>query len=211
MSEFNTLQYFPKNRKNENLYQFFSTVFDEGLNKFFSSYYNTNKNIFNPNSDYYDADYILSITLGKDISKLFLNQPYEVRKSLSLIYPGLIKIRGTELAITTFLKLINIRFSKIVYIKQRNGCTNATIVLEPGTILDSETQLLLIEIMKRLLPICVRLSGLTNCDHGNGNDWDSDVGEHLLSRNFRLSISRLSRSQGVPNENGLIINNCKLK
>lgn len=209
MKDFSTIEYFPKNRKSQELYKYFSTIMDKSIEVFFSDTYLQNRYMFDPSTDNYDADYVLSITIGKDIAKLLLNQPYEVRKSLSLIYPGLIKARGTESSIHTFLGLIDIDFIKIVYIKQKNGCTNATIVLKPGVILDSGTEKLLIEITKRLLPICVKLLGVTNCPEDNDEDYD--VGQHLLSVNFRLSKSKLSSSQGKKDENGLIINNCKLK
>lgn len=209
MEKIKTISYFPKNRKDQELYKFFSEVIDEGIYKYFSETFQENRDIFKPNSDYYNPDYILSLNLGEEISSLLEAQPLEVKKSLSLIYPGLIKIRGTERAISTFLGLIDIKFLKIVYIKQKNGCTNATIVIKPGQTISKDTEKLLYAISLRFLPICVKLLGVNNCEEKNDEDYD--LGQHLLSVNFRLSKSVLSYSQGVPDENGLIIKNCKLK
>lgn len=204
MSETNTKSQLPpdlvSNYEEIPFYIHNADLIDRAFDNNFYSEINKLKNIYNPVSGFYDPDYILDL-LGSTTLKNILSDVTDP-VSLTMILGGIYNIKGTKAAFEAILKITKIAYKQIVYTTLDNGCTEVTLVMEQGVRIDISDVTALIRFAKEVFPLCLSLSGITNCtvysqtmDYTGYNE--ITLGQHLLDRSFVLDLSKMDTSYGA--------------
>ena len=201
MTKLKSSQYLPKNLRSLPLYQLFTELLDYTIDTWFTPLVESNRNIYNPYSKHYDADYIINLLGGKKILPLLDDKIS--KDSLSILLPKILDIKGTEDGLVAILKILKVRYKSFILLRDRNNCGKLIIILETGVTIDLPTLQLLEELITQFLPQCVQLIAITNCYSAkdqlgldNPDEWDINVGAHKLDVNFRTDRSLLSRGEG---------------
>ena len=194
------LSLYPPNMRYDSLPIIFSDILEKGIAKFYTQQTESVVNLYNPDNHYYSPEYIISLLGGSEIAEL-LKDDID-KKTVSMLYSGLIKQKGKPEAIETILKIIKIDYERFQLLRDRNGCVWLTIIVKNGVVVNVEDLVKFEKLAKKFLPTCVRLRTITNCtdikDKVNeaDSDWDFDISCHYLDNNFRLDDSNMDIDQG---------------
>ena len=194
------LSLYPPNMRYDSLPIIFSDILEKGIAKFYTQQTESVVNLYNPDNPYYSPEYIISLLGGSEIAEL-LKDDID-KKTISMLYSGLIKQKGKPEAIETILKIIKIDYERFQLLRDRNGCVWLTIIVKNGVVVNVEDLVKFEKLAKKFLPTCVRLRTITNCtdikDKVNkaDSDWDFDISCHYLDNNFRLDDSNMDIDQG---------------
>lgn len=194
------LSLYPPNMRYDSLSIIFSDILEKGIAKFYTQQTESVVNLYNPDNPYYSPEYIISLLGGSEIAEL-LKDDID-KKTISMLYSGLIKQKGKPEAIETILKIIKIDYERFQLLRDRNGCVWLTIIVKNGVVVNVEDLVKFEKLAKKFLPTCVRLRTITNCtdikDKVNeaDSDWDFDISCHYLDNNFRLDDSNMDIDQG---------------
>ena len=194
------LSLYPPNMRYDSLPIIFSDILEKGIAKFYTQQTESVVNLYNPDNPYYSPEYIISLLGGSEIAEL-LKDDID-KKTISMLYSGLIKQKGKPEAIETILKIIKIDYERFQLLRDRNGCVWLTIIVKNGVVDNVEDLVKFEKLAKKFLPTCVRLRTITNCtdikDKVNeaDSDWDFDISCHYLDNNFRLDDSNMDIDQG---------------
>lgn len=194
------LSLYPPNMRYDSLPIIFSDILEKGIAKFYTQQTESVVNLYNPDNPYYSPEYIISLLGGYEIAEL-LKDDID-KKTISMLYSGLIKQKGKPEAIETILKIIKIDYERFQLLRDRNGCVWLTIIVKNGVVVNVEDLVKFEKLAKKFLPTCVRLRTITNCtdikDKVNeaDSDWDFDISCHYLDNNFRLDDSNMDIDQG---------------
>lgn len=194
------LSLYPPNMRYDSLPIIFSDILEKGIAKFYTQQTESVVNLYNPDNHYYSPEYIISLLGGSEIAELLKNDID--KKTVSMLYSGLIKQKGKPEAIETILKIIKIDYERFQLLRDRNGCVWLTIIVKNGVVVNVEDLVKFEKLAKKFLPTCVRLRTITNCtdikDKVNeaDSDWDFDISCHYLDNNFRLDDSNMDIDQG---------------
>lgn len=194
------LSLYPPNMRYDSLPIIFSDILEKGIAKFYTQQTESVVNLYNPDNPYYSPEYIISLLGGSEIAEL-LKDDID-KKTISMLYSGLIKQKGKPEAIETILKIIKIDYERFQLLRDRNGCVWLTIIVKNGVVVNVEDLVKFEKLAKKFLPTCVRLRTITNCtdikDKVNkaDSDWDFDISCHYLDNNFRLDDSNKDIDQG---------------
>lgn len=194
------LSLYPPNMRYDSLPIIFSDILERGIAKFYTQQTESVVNLYNPDNPYYSPEYIISLLGGSEIAEL-LKDDID-KKTISMLYSGLIKQKGKPEAIETILKIIKIDYERFQLLRDRNGCVWLTIIVKNGVVVNVEDLVKFEKLAKKFLPTCVRLRTITNCtdikDKVNeaDSDWDFDISCHYLDNNFRLDDSNMDIDQG---------------
>lgn len=194
------LSLYPPNMRYDSLPIIFSDILERGIAKFYTQQTESVVNLYNPDNPYYSPEYIISLLGGSEIAEL-LKDDID-KKTISMLYSGLIKQKGKPEAIETILKIIKIDYERFQLLRDRNGCVWLTIIVKNGVVVNIEDLVKFEKLAKKFLPTCVRLRTITNCtDIKNkvnkaDSDWDFDISCHYLDNNFRLDDSNKDIDQG---------------
>ena len=194
------LSLYPPNMRYDSLPIIFSDILEKGIAKFYTQQTESVVNLYNPDNTYYSPEYIISLLGGSEIAEL-LKDDID-KKTISMLYSGLIKQKGKPEAIETILKIIKIDYERFQLLRDRNGCVWLTIIVKNGVVVNVEDLVKFEKLAKKFLPTCVRLRTITNCtdikDKVNeaDSDWDFDISCHYLDNNFRLDDSNMDIDQG---------------
>lgn len=196
----NTIDYFSPNLRNDELYKFFAVILDKGLSEYYYPEMDAMQQLYNPGSESYDPNYIIELLGGTSLSALI--SKLENKVAVSVMLPALYDLKGTKEGLETILKMINLEYQNIIYLRGRDGRTKVTIILKDGSVATDDEIKLLQQLANEMLPVCLTLTGVTNCSSvknelgSTGDPWSASIGEHTLSTDFRLDRSILGRSQG---------------
>ena len=194
------LSLYPPNMRYDSLPIIFSDILEKGIAKFYTQQTESVVNLYNPDNPYYSPEYIISLLGGSEIAEL-LKDDID-KKTISMLYSGLIKQKGKPEAIETILKIIKIDYERFQLLRDRNGCVWLTIIVKNSVVVNVEDLVKFEKLAKKFLPTCVRLRTITNCtdikDKVNkaDSDWDFDISCHYLDNNFRLDDSNKDIDQG---------------
>ena len=194
------LSLYPPNMRYDSLPIIFSDILEKGIAKFYTQQTESVVNLYNPDNPYYSPEYIIILLGGSEIAEL-LKDDID-KKTISMLYSGLIKQKGKPEAIETILKIIKIDYERFQLLRDRNGCVWLTIIVKNGVVVNVEDLVKFEKLAKKFLPTCVRLRTITNCtdikDKVNeaDSDWDFDISCHYLDNNFRLDDSNMDIDQG---------------
>ena len=194
------LSLYPPNMRYESLPIIFSDILEKGISKFYTKQTESVANLYNPDNPYYSPEYIISLLGGSEIAEL-LKDDID-KKTISMLYSGLIKQKGKVEAIETILKIIKIDYERLQLLRDRNGCVWLTIIVKNGVVVNLSDLVKFEKLARKFLPTCVRLRTITNCtdtkDKANidDSDWDFDISCHYLDNNFRLDDSNKDIDQG---------------
>lgn len=194
------LSLYPPNMRYDSLPIIFSDILEKGIAKFYTQQTESVVNLYNPDNPYYSPEYIISLLGGSEIAEL-LKDDID-KKTISMLYSGLIKQKGKPEAIETILKIIKIDYERFQLLRDRNGCVWLTIIVKNGVVVNVEDLVKFEKLAKKFLPTCVRLRTITNCtdikDKVNeaDSDWDFDISCHYLDNNFKLDDSNMDIDQG---------------
>lgn len=194
------LSLYPPNMRYDSLPIIFSDILEKGIAKFYTQQTESVVNLYNPDNPYYSPEYIISLLGGSEIAEL-LKDDID-KKTISMLYSGLIKQKGKPEAIETILKIIKIDYERFQLLRDRNGCVWLTIIVKNGVVVNVEDLVKFEKLAKKFLPTCVRLRTITNCtdikDKVNeaDSDWDFDISCHYLDNNFKLDDSNKDIDQG---------------
>lgn len=194
------LSLYPPNMRYDSLPIIFSDILEKGIAKFYTQQTESVVNLYNPDNPYYSPEYIISLLGGSEIAEL-LKDDID-KKTISMLYSGLIKQKGKPEAIETILKIIKIDYERFQLLRDRNGCVWLTIIVKNGVVVNVEDLVKFEKLAKKFLPTCVRLRTITNCTDIKDkakeadSDWDFDISCHYLDNNFRLDDSNMDIDQG---------------
>lgn len=195
-------QYFPPNQRDLPLFKFVEAMLDHGIENYFYTNSDTVSGIYDPFSSSYDPSYILELTGSTTLASLLSSDVDQV--SAAALVPMLTDLKGTAKGIDTILRFIKLQYQNLIKLKQRGGCNEGTILLKSGVSVSAEEIVLLKNLAREIFPVCLSLSGVTNCsskylmrDGYATDEWSYDVGQHKLSQGFVLGTSNLSRAQGT--------------
>ena len=194
------LSLYPPNMRYDSLPIIFSDILEKGIAKFYTQQTESVVNLYNPDNPYYSPEYIISLLGGSEIAEL-LKDDID-KKTISMLYSGLIKQKGKPEAIETILKIIKIDYERFQLLRDRNGCVWLTIIVKNGVVVNVEDLVKFEKLAKKFLPTCVRLRTITNCTDIKDkakeadSDWDFDISCHYLDNNFRLDDSNKDIDQG---------------
>ena len=194
------LSLYPPNMRYDSLPIIFSDILEKGIAKFYTQQTESVVNLYNPDNPYYSPEYIISLLGGSEIAEL-LKDDID-KKTISMLYSGLIKQKGKPEAIETILKIIKIDYERFQLLRDRNGCVWLTIIVKNGVVINVEDLVKFEKLAKKFLPTCVRLRTITNCTDIKDkakeadSDWDFDISCHYLDNNFRLDDSNMDIDQG---------------
>lgn len=194
------LSLYPPNMRYDSLPIIFSDILEKGIAKFYTQQTESVVNLYNPDNPYYSPEYIISLLGGSEIAEL-LKDDID-KKTISMLYSGLIKQKGKPEAIETILKIIKIDYERFQLLRDRNGCVWLTIIVKNGVVVNVENLVKFEKLAKKFLPTCVRLRTITNCTDIKDkakeadSDWDFDISCHYLDNNFRLDDSNKDIDQG---------------
>ena len=194
------LSLYPPNMRYDSLPIIFSDILEKGIAKFYTQQTESVVNLYNPDNPYYSPEYIISLLGGSEIAEL-LKDDID-KKTISMLYSGLIKQKGKPEAIETILKIIKVDYERFQLLRDRNGCVWLTIIVKNGVVVNTDDLVKFEKLAKKFLPTCVRLRTITNCTDVKDNaikadsDWDFDISCHYLDNNFRLDYSNKDIDQG---------------
>lgn len=208
-----SLAFFPPNMRYDPLFMIFSDILDKGIERYYTEQVELVTNIYNPDNPYYDPKYIIGLLGGTEIAEL-LSEKVD-HKSISMLYPELVKQKGKEEAIEIILKIIKIDYSRLELLRDRDGCVWLTIILNENAQVVEGDLILFEKLAKKFLPTCVKLRSITNCTNVRvlaqvaDYNWDLDIATHTLDETIRLDYSRIDRDQGyaLPNSD-LVVKLC---
>ena len=191
--------YLPSNLKKLPLYKTFTDILDYAIQTFFKPLSDSNQNLYNPISEHYAARNVIHLLGGDQLISMLDSNIDE--KTVALLLPDLLDIKGTEQGIKTLLRLLGIEFEDLLLIKDRDGCGRVTIILKNNVDVSLEKIKLLEKFSHSIFSQCASLAAITNCQatkdalaDGATVEQDLQINTHLLSYNFRLDRrSRMSR------------------
>lgn len=193
--------YLPSNLRKLPLYKTFTDILDHVIQAFFKPLSDSHQNLYNPISEHYAARNVIHL-LGGDQMLGLLDKDID-EKTVALLLPNLLDIKGTEQGIKTLLRLLGIEFEDLLLIRDRDGCGRVTIILKNNVDISIERVKLLERFSHSIFSQCASLAAITNCQatkdalkDGATVEQDLQIDTHLLSYNFRLDRrSRMSRAE----------------
>lgn len=196
----NVLNLYPPNMRYDSLSIIFSDILEKGIAKYYTKQTESVANLYNPDNPFYSPEYIISLLGGSEIAEL-LKDDID-KKTISMLYAGLIKQKGKPEAIETILKIIKIDYERFQLLRDRNGCVWLTVIVKNGVVVKTDDLVKFEKLARKFLPTCVRLRSITNCTDVKDSamqadsDWDFDISCHYLDNNFRLDDSNKDIDQG---------------
>ena len=118
-----------------------------------------------------------------------------------MILSDIYNIKGTRAAFFAILKLLKLNYKNIIYSVQPNGCTDIILIFDQDVRINIQDIASLDMFSKEVFPLCLTLSGVTNCaTYETSASYAGQViplGQHFLDYTFTLDMSRLDTAYGA--------------